>query len=219
MYSTQFYSFDPVTGLMVPFVAQWMDAAPGAPPLGVRHQYTSYNWTKGIPFTEQVGEIIGASRPWRAGPADPNLLGSNHCGAGPLWTGKLTRLTTPIPVRPNGEPACCDAGAVCTACPGNIGSSTYTMDVAGATGSMALWNGSWSFFWVSPCNWDTNGPDFNGGTFNQGSVVLANLFIIGTTPISLRSNVTWDCHHPLTDWTVTAHPAGGTPPSYISLHL
>lgn len=77
-YSTSIYSFDPATGLNVPTTITWFRAPAGAAPIPIRHQYASYNWTKGISYPEEVGEIIGAPRPWSGGATPPGIVGSNH---------------------------------------------------------------------------------------------------------------------------------------------
>jgi len=77
-YRTQIYSFDPVTGHNVPETITWQDVPPGATPLGVHHQYASLNWTKGIGYQEQVGEIPNQPRPWYNGAYLPGLAGTNH---------------------------------------------------------------------------------------------------------------------------------------------
>lgn len=105
------YSFDPTTGDMVPFDVVWYAAPAGAIPLGVHHQYGSYNYQKGTAYPDQVGEIIGAGRPWSNGATPPGVTGVGHCGT--QWTGELQRLTTPIPDNVFDQPACCPIPALC----------------------------------------------------------------------------------------------------------
>lgn len=119
-YSTMMWGLDPATGLAVQWPVRWMRAPPGATPLGVHHQYASYNWTKGIAYPEQVGEVIGAARLWSNGRSAAGVLGTNHCGT--AWTGPLTLLATPQPLNAFDQPTCCNAPpALClprvSACP------------------------------------------------------------------------------------------------------
>lgn len=110
-YSTSMYSFDPATGAMVPFPVTWYFAPSGATPLGVHHQYGSLNWIKGTAYPDQVGEIIGAGRPWSNGAAPPGVLGTQHCGS--AWTGKLSRLAIPLGDNDFDQPACCAEPSLC----------------------------------------------------------------------------------------------------------
>lgn len=96
---------------MVPFTVVWYAAPAGAQPLGVRHQYASYNWQRPTPYPDQVGEILSAARPWSNAATPPGALGTNHCGT--QWTGQLARLSTPQPSNGYDQPSCCNAPSDC----------------------------------------------------------------------------------------------------------
>lgn len=61
-YSTPFWAFNPATGLPIAGTSmKWVKAPIGALPFPDHHQYASANYSRGIPYTEQVGEILSAA--------------------------------------------------------------------------------------------------------------------------------------------------------------
>lgn len=96
---------------MVPFDVTWFKAPAGAQVAPQHHNYASYNWTRGIAYPDQVGEIITAARPWSNGATPAGLIGTNSCGAS--WTGELFRSLTPEASNNFDQPACCNAFSDC----------------------------------------------------------------------------------------------------------
>lgn len=97
----------------MPEAITWCFTPPGAKELGIHHQYASYNWTKPVQYGEEVGEIITDPRPWSNGYTRPGLVGTNYCGS--PWTGRLTRLSSPMPVNDYGLCATCNVPNLCQA--------------------------------------------------------------------------------------------------------
>jgi hypothetical protein len=157
------YSFDPVSGSNVPFTAVWSQCPTGAMPLGVHHQYGSYNWTRPVQYSEEVGEVITGSRPYGKGATPPGLVGTNHCGT--QWTGKLERLTVPLPNSPNGQPTCCTLGPVlsCPQCPAGAPWQWHTVNIFTFTGALAVFNGTWIMKYVLGCQWSNGGDPVSVG--------------------------------------------------------
>jgi hypothetical protein len=110
-YGTQFHFIDPDTLEATTIAANWYRAPSSAQALGVRHQYASANWTKGIPYPELVGEDLGAPRPWQNGRAPVGFTGTGHCGD--QWTGPIVHLDTPLPLNQFDVPGCCPSAEIC----------------------------------------------------------------------------------------------------------
>ncbi len=106
-YKTSMYSFDPVSGLEVAFPVVWFVCPEGSTPLGIHHQYASANWTKPVEYSDQVGEVLTAPRPWSNGQTPTGLDGRRHCGADRLWVGRLERLPSPLWAGSPPLPPCC----------------------------------------------------------------------------------------------------------------
>lgn len=77
-YSTSMYSFDPSTGTLVEFTANWYRAPIGATVLGVHHQYASSRNTFPTAYPEQIGEVLSAAKSYSKGGVPPGVIGNNH---------------------------------------------------------------------------------------------------------------------------------------------
>jgi hypothetical protein len=214
MYSTYIYSFDPVSGLLVPAAITWFDAPTGAMQPNLHHQYASANWTRGIAYPDQVGEILADPRPWSAGATPAGLVGTNYCGADGLWLGKMDRLTTPIPDNSYGQPSCCSVPlAGCVHCVGGVSRPTYRLQISGGTGDFALFNGVWTLPQYLSCTWNylDSAREITWTVAAGGQV--ATLQGIGTPHIAAYNNLTpWDCQSPRSTSLVFSTGAG-LPPS------
>lgn len=210
------YSFDPVSGLNVPFTATWFKAPHGAHRFTRRHSYGSYNWQKPIPYPDQVGEVIGAPRPWSNGKTPPGLLGANHCGTDDQWVGKLTRLTVPIPDNVYSQPSCCIApsGTPCPLCAGGIAPITRTVVASGGTVSFAPCNGTWTVVNPGGCLWQTSTDP--GFIIAEDNPTLWHMFAFNGSNSAkyIISTVDWDCWNTGTpNWQLESVVGTGTPPT------
>lgn len=215
-YTTSIYSFDPVSGVMIPTTIQWFKAPTGATPLGVRHQYGSANWQRGLPYPDQVGEVLTSPRPWSNGAAVAGYSGVNHCGADPLWTGRLERLTVAEPSNPDGSPGCC--GSTCARCLNNAAPTSYTLTLTGGTNEFATWNGVWHLPYSGFCVWQLDIPGLPWrhweatAQFAFGEIAIINK---SATP---NHTAAWhqagtDCYHRSGGWVYQGGTFTGTPPS------
>jgi hypothetical protein len=140
-YSTTGYSFDPVSGMMVPFDMNWYRAGPLADPIGVHHQYASSRNTFPTAYPEQVGEVLSASKVYSKGIQPAGTEGVNHCGDS--WTGQLERLTVPIPNNAFDQPACCFAPVQCQQFGGAAAKSAREGDVGPFQALHLVGGGKW----------------------------------------------------------------------------
>lgn len=208
------WMFDVHTGVPAPFDAKWFKAPVGALPMQVRHQYASANWQRGLPYPDQVGEVLGASRPWSNGAPVPGYNGIGHCGADGLWHGRLTSLAVAEPSHPDGSPLCCPLPPKeCIACPGLIGPGAYQVVLNGGTGAFLGANGIWTLLWASPCGWLLDTPLGKHFGISIG---------FGFMELSYRHGadlVTWVivgdpiCFDPPLNWPVATVTGSGTPPT------
>lgn len=212
-YSSQIYSFDPSTGAMVATPIEWYFAPSGALELGVHHQYASQVWTRPTRYMEQVGEVVNATRVYSKGPTPDGLTGQNYCGED--WTGRLVRLTTPLPSRPDGQPSCC-AGTTyaCSNCPGGEGLDHYNISAVGGTGQFAALNGTVAVPWVNPCDWEGDGPLQVVGLRYLGPGNL-QITLEGSVAIAqYRWTGPWDCQSDIpSGWNLFSSSGTGTPPT------
>lgn len=214
-YSTKMWVYDPSGTSPLQFDASWYFTKPGAQRIGIHHQYGSYNYQKGVPFSEKVGEVIGAPRPFVAGVAPAGVLGVNHCGADALWTGQLNELGSPIPNNAWGQPTCCTApsGHACGICLGGQGQATYAVTAAGGTGSFAPMNGTWTISYTGTCNWAGSPAPLVINLFPAGFG-----FRVQLTDPALGSSATysspagWNCWGPVQAWPFFVSTGAGTPP-------
>lgn len=198
-YSTQIYSFDPVTGVNVPTVINWYVAPAHSAWIAVHHQYASSVWTRPTAYSEQVGEILTAAKTYSKGTTATGVIGDNFCGES--WTGKLERLTTPIPSAPSGQPACCTPPPLpCASCVEGSGPSTMYVIASGGTGDFAVCNGIWPCVTDTACRWLKLGspPNFRieADLFppNWGITVTvpgAGARWVGTPTLRCRGRVAW----------------------------
>lgn len=153
-YSTNLYSFSPLTGGMIPVPITWSRCVTGARPIGIHHQYASSNWTKGVLYQDQVGEIPGPVV-YNKGLPVPGLPGNNYCGSRQLYVGKLTQLVTPIGNGVAGQPICCNQNTdvFCRACVGQTGKAHIVALLTGGSGDFAYANGNWILVFGGLCQW------------------------------------------------------------------
>lgn len=191
-YVTAMYSFDPYSGLMVPFTAVWYFAPNGAKPIGINHQYASQNWTRPTHYTEEVGEILTAHPTYSDGATPAGVLGLGY--AGTAWTGQLTRLSEAWPVSAGGVPLACPIGPVnCPGCVGGVGAQAYRIVASGGTGDFSQFNGIWIIVNRGFCTWSNEwaGIDWqlNGSAFGGWGVIAQH----GFTEVEWYSGDAWDC--------------------------
>jgi hypothetical protein len=213
-YSTNMWVFNPQLGVFVQFTAKWFKAPVGAQVLPVRHQYRSNNWSKGIPYPEQIGEVIGHSVAWSNGAAVTGYNGLNYCGT--QWTGILDRLHTPIPSHPDGSPACCTAVITCARCLGGKAKGSYTLVATGGTGSFAAANGTFVLPSTTTCTWAQPTGLPQRWTFNHSLVDTNANVVVGASSAFYDQNnggVLPNCLAPIPSLPLVSHTGSGTPPS------
>lgn len=217
-YSTSMYSFAP-DGSMIPFTARWYRAPAGAVELGERHQYASANYHQGVDYPEQVGEILGAPRPWSNGRTPPSLAADNHCGGAAEWVGQLTRLTVPLPSHPDGQPLCCHELVACSHCIGGYGQASYRVHAIGGTGDFAAFNGDWICPNIAACFWEFVSPTIDVSIQVATTFVTIELTHIGTgVAVGNVSTGAWDCRSDRDGFVVSGSTGVGTPPT-LSINI
>lgn len=155
-YTVDMFSFVPGVTRPRLFLATWYKAPSTAIPIGIHHQYASGKWTKPTDYKDEVGEDPLGSFAYYKGTTPAGVVGTNYCGT--QWTGKLFRLTTPLPNNAYGQPSCCALPPVtCTACAEGVGPSTMYVVASGGTGDFAVANGTWPLVNSGTCRWITVG--------------------------------------------------------------
>lgn len=159
-YQTGGFAFDPHSGLMIPIDMQWYFTGADFPILPVRHQYASAYYTKGVSYSEQVGEIPGWINAYRNGQMSPGQDGSTYCGD--EWTGTLIRRTHGQPLNCQLQPQCCGLAPCCQGY-SLVFHANPTLTWPGGGGGMMTFVGkaTWSFtagpgrfnaqYMVNPC--------------------------------------------------------------------
>jgi hypothetical protein len=217
-YTARIYSFDPASGTIVMVPITWYRSPIGATRIGVRHQYSSQNWTRPVQYGEMVGELLMPNSPWSNGATPPNLLGTGHCGADQLWRGPLARLTSPLTSHPDGQPSCCpesSSGVPCAGCVGGTGQTSYMVTASGGTVDFAGLNGSYSLSNTATCTW-TGGSGIQTAQLTVAGGVGTLLLVLfpGFTRATYRTPAGWDCHAPTT-WPLSSSSGSGVPPSVV----
>lgn len=150
-YSTMVWAVDPASGLMTQTQIRWYRCAGGALPFPSVHRYASANWTRGVAYPEQVGEVIGAARPWSNASRNPAASGLGHCPGD--YTAAPTLLTSPRPTNSFDMPACCPTPSGCEAW--NLGG--ITIDLGDGAGPRPMVHVNPSTWTLTLDAWATEG--------------------------------------------------------------
>lgn len=213
-YNSTIWIFNTSTGLYEQIPIQWFFAPSTARKLGIHHQYGSANWQRGIPFPDQVGEVLGAARVYSKGPLPAPYVGQNHCGAANLWLGQLDKLTVALGNRPNNTPTCCNAlGQPCPNCSSGYIPTQVVVFMGGGTVDFAQFNGFWVVVTSGTCQLTvTRAPilvQLSAAPTRQTVVSLNQ-----TTGVSVTFQApTMDCFTPSATWPVVNWNGNGVRPT------